>query len=338
MFNHSLKGRVVVITGASSGLGRSGALRFAREGAKVVLAARGRRSLEETAREIEDLGGRALVAPTDVSREEEVENLARRAEEAFGRIDIWVNNAVVTAFGRLDQIPPEAIRRIVEVNLIGCLFGARAALSRFRRQGYGTLINVSSPVGKRGEPMTSPYATTRAGVVGLSQSLRMELTDYPDIHVCTLMYASHDTPLFQHAGNYSGIEVKPLNPVYDPELGGKAMVKLAKRPKREMVAGPVGWLMLLLPNLAPGMFEKVAGPQIIKDHFFHDRNIEPKTGNLFQSLEELNAVSGGWKHSNFMAVPYLRYASYGALGLALGVGLWAGGRRLMRGSSRALPQ
>lgn len=332
MRNHSLKDKVVVITGASSGIGRSGALRFAREGARVVLAARGRRSLEEMAREIEDMGGQALAAPTDMAREDDVESLAGRAEEAFGRIDVWINNAVVTAFGRLDQIPPEAIRRVIEVNLIGYLFGARAAISRFRRQGFGTLINVSSPVGKRGEPMTAPYATTRSGAVGLSQSLRMELTDQPDIHVCTLMLASMDTPLFQHAGNYSGIEVKPLNPVYDPELGGKAMVKLAKRPRREMVAGPVGWLMLLLPNLAPGAFEKVAGPQIIKDHFFHDQKAEPKAGNLFRSLEELNVVSGGWKHSNFMAVPYLRYASYGALGLALGVGLWAGGKRLRRGS------
>lgn len=332
MRDHSLKSKVVVITGASSGIGRSGALRFAREGAKVVLAARGRKSLEETAREVERLGGCALAVPTDMAREEDVENLARRAEEAFGHIDIWINNAVVTAFGRLDQIPPDAIRRIIEVNLIGYLFGARTAISRFRRQRRGILINVSSPVGKRGEPMTSPYATTRSGVVGLSQSLRMELTDFPDIHVCTLMLASMDTPLFQHAGNYSGVEVKPLNPVYSPEMGGKAMVKLAKRPKREMVAGPVGWLMLLLPNIAPGVFEKVAGPQIIKDHFYHDRQTAPKTGNLFQPLEELNDVSGGWKHSNFMAVPYLRYASYGALGLALGVGLWAGGKRLTRGA------
>lgn len=195
---------VVVITGASSGIGRAAAQEFARRGATLVLAARRAQALDEVARECKELGGHALAVPTDVTDEAAVQDLARRAIETFGRIDVWVNNAAVTLFARIEEAPYEDYRRVIETNLLGYVHGARAAIPYFREQGSGVLVNVSSVVGKVGQPNTSAYCATKFAIVGLSECLRQELLDVEDIHVCTVMPPSVDTPIFQHAANYTG--------------------------------------------------------------------------------------------------------------------------------------
>ena len=186
---------VVVITGASTGIGRAAALKFAGQGATVVVSGRREPVLQRLAEHCEKLGGRALAIPADVTDQEAIKSLARRAIETFGRIDVWVNNAAVTLFARIEEAPYEAYRKVIETNLFGYIHGARAVLPYFRKQGSGTLINVSSVVGKIGSPFVSAYTTSKFGIVGLSKSLRMELQDAPDIHVCTVLPASIDTPL-----------------------------------------------------------------------------------------------------------------------------------------------
>src|SRR5215210_657878 len=169
-----LESKVVVITGASRGIGRATARLFAKCGASVVLAARREDALLEVAAECEARGGRALVVPTDVSDFRAVDNLARRAVDHFGSIDVWVNNAVLAAVGRLEEVPPEANRRIVETNLLGYLHGAQAALPRFREQGSGVLIFMSSGFGLVGAPYADAYTATKFAQRGLAQALRGE--------------------------------------------------------------------------------------------------------------------------------------------------------------------
>jgi short-subunit dehydrogenase len=258
---------VVVVTGASSGIGRATAFAFARRGVVVVVTARRVEPLAELARECESLGGRALAVPADVTDGAAVEGVARRAVEAFGRVDVWVNNAAVTIFGRLEEAPPDAHRRLVETNLLGCVHGARAALPIFREQGAGILINVSSIVGTMGQPFTSTYTATKWAIRGLSESLRMELADAPGIRVCTVLPGSIDTPLFQHGANYTGRAVKPLSPIVAPERVAAAIVSLARRPRREVVVGWWARLPRLARALSPTLHERLFARQVERGHF-----------------------------------------------------------------------
>ena len=171
----SVEGLVVVITGASRGISRATARLFAERGASVVLAARSEGALLEAAAECEAMSARALVVPTDVADWEAVEGLARRSVERFGRIDVWVNNAVLAAVGRLEDVPPVANRRVVEANLLGYMHRARAALRRFWEQDSGVLINMSSGFGLVGAPYADAYTATKFAQRGLAQALRGEL-------------------------------------------------------------------------------------------------------------------------------------------------------------------
>jgi NAD(P)-dependent dehydrogenase (short-subunit alcohol dehydrogenase family) len=170
-----LRDQVIVITGASSGIGRETALEAARRGARLVLAARNQDALESVAFEAERLGGAALVVPTDVGDNRQVVDLGRQAVDRFGRIDTWVNNAAVSSYGTAEQTDVEDIRRVIDVNLLGHIQGMKAALPHLRAGGGGTIINVSSALGKRSVPLQAAYCAAKHGVVGLTRALAEEL-------------------------------------------------------------------------------------------------------------------------------------------------------------------
>lgn len=308
---------VVVITGASSGIGRATAESFARQQATVVLASRREEALEQVAGECQRLGARTLVVPTDVTDEVAVRQLARRVVEEFGRLDVWVNNAAVTLFGRLEECPSDEYRKVIETNLLGYVHGARAALPAFREQGSGVLINVSSVVASAAQPYTSAYCITKAGVRSLSDCLRMELSldDHHDIHVCTVLPASIDTPFFQHAANHTGRAIKALDPVYPPEQVAEAIVKLAERPKREVIVGNAGRLMHAGSVLMPGMFEKQNARVVDRNHL-QQRPAGPSCGNLFEPSSEGSRRTGGWQL--FSAQQQNGTGSFATAGIALG--------------------
>ncbi|HEY8477503.1 MAG TPA: SDR family oxidoreductase [Chloroflexota bacterium] len=330
-----LHSAVIVVTGASSGIGRATALAFARRGASIVLAARRAAALRNLAAECERLGGRALAVPTDVTDERAVRALAQRAVETFGRLDVWVNNAGVALFSRFEEAPPEVFRRVIETNLLGYVHGARAALPLFRHQGSGVLINNASVFGGIGAPYWSAYVTTKFGIRGFSACLRQEVRDAPDIHVCTVLPASIDTPLFQHGGNYTGRAIKPVRPVYDAEAVAEAIVRLAERPRREVFVGAAGRLLLLLHTLLPGLAERLIAFWVERDSL-QKRTAPPSPGNLFQPMPEWTTVSGGWKAGGALA-PRVAVAGLTAIAAILLGRRWLHQRRNPSAARRLLP-
>lgn len=296
---------VIVITGASSGIGRATAREFAKQRAKLVLAARREGALQEVADECNRLGGTAMAVRTDVTYESDVQALARRAMDSFGQLDVWVNNAAVSLFARFEDAPSDVFRRVIETNLFGYVYGARAAWPRFREQGNGNLINVSSVAGVTGQPYTSPYTISKYAIRGLSDSLRMELylDNATDIHVCTVLPASIDTPIFQHAANYSGRQTKPMTPVYPPRQVAEAIVGLVERPQREIIVGQAAYLQVLEKTLAPEIYERMMARQVDQDHF-QDHKPAPRTdGNVMEPMLDYTGISGNWIGTEGITTP-----------------------------------
>lgn len=229
--NTSLSGKTVVITGASSGVGRAAAIAFAKKGANLVLAARGAEALQSIAEACEALGVKALPIQTDMTIAEEVQRLAEQATQLNGRIDVWVNNAGVLALGAFDKMPVEVIDGVIKTNLLGYIHGAHAVIPVFKKQKRGTLINNISIGGWVAAPYGTAYSASKFGLRGLTESLQGELKPYPNIHVCGLYPGFQDTPGIKHAANYLGVEVSTPPPNFDPKRLARSIVKVAENPE-----------------------------------------------------------------------------------------------------------
>ena len=325
--SRKLKGSVVVITGASSGIGRATALAFSRRKAAVVLAARRRQALEECAAECRKAGATAaLVVPTDVTETDAVDALAETAVRELGRIDVWVNNAGVGLYAPFEEAPLPAVERLLDVNLGGYIRGSRAALRQFKRQGSGVLINNASIAGKHGGPFMAYYATSKFAVVGMSESLRMELIDDDDIWVSTVCPAVIDTPFFQHAANYTGRRIKAMHPILDAKRVADAIVSCAVSPRREVIVGGAGTLQRLQRAVAPALAERALARAISTDHFA-DEPAGHHPGSLFEPAwaEHDGGIGGGWRRTGRRSRAAL--AAVGTAAVAVGVGV----------ATRALP-
>lgn len=251
-----LKDRVAVITGASSGIGRAAALAFAREGVRVVLGARRADRLAEAVETIQRGGGAARAVRTDVTRPEEVRRLVGEAVASFGRLDILVNNAGLGYFGRLESMPVEEIRHLVEVNLMGTVYGIQAAVPVMRSQRSGHIINISSVVGKRATPGAGVYSATKFAQVALSESLRLELCE-AGIEVSVICPVSTTTEFFAVATARSPVKQDPAGPIYSAEQVAKLIVRCARRPRAEVMVYPPARLMVVLNALWPRLVDRV---------------------------------------------------------------------------------
>ncbi|HEX8316343.1 MAG TPA: SDR family oxidoreductase, partial [Flavisolibacter sp.] len=255
--NISLKGKVVVITGASSGAGRAAALKFAGTGARVVLAARREDVLKDVADECRALGGDTLVVTTDVTDAGQMNTLAAMAQHWGGKIDVWINNAGVLAAGAFDETPISIQEKVIQTNLLGYIHGAHAVLPHFKAQGYGTLINNISVGGWFPTPYAAAYSASKFGLRGFGEALQGELHHYPNIHVCNLYPAFLDTPGIQHAANFTGRVLRPAPPFYNPQLIAEAMVKLVAKPKNTLAISSASTFLRVAHALFPGLSRRI---------------------------------------------------------------------------------
>jgi NAD(P)-dependent dehydrogenase (short-subunit alcohol dehydrogenase family) len=277
---------VVVITGASSGIGRETALEFGRRGARVVVAARNREALESLAGEIHRIGGEALPVVTDVSDFDQMASLARKAVERFGRIDTWVNNAAVSTYGTVEQMEADELRRVIEVNLMGQIYGVKAALPYLRESG-GTIINVSSALAERAIPLQAAYCAAKHGIVGFGEALRLELrAEGAPVRVVDVLPSSINTPLFTHARSKIGVKPKPVGRIYEPSVVAEAIVMAAQNPVREVYAGFAGRMLAIGQRISPrltdwylsGPGDAVAGQRTDRPDEGTDNLFSPSTG------------------------------------------------------------
>lgn len=249
--------QVVVITGASSGIGREAAHRFAERGATVVLAARNEEALHAAAHEVETLGGTALVVPTDVGDWRDVQSLAETARERFGRIDTWVNGAVLSSYGFLADTPVDAIDQVLRVGLRGQVYGARAALPIMRAQGTGTIIGISSVLGVRAVPLQVLYCAAKHGTTALYEGLRVEeQIAGSGVEVTTILPATVNTPFYDVVPSFLGTRPPLVPPVYQPSAVAEAILHAAEHPTRHVFVGVAGPLSAL-QRLSPRAFDVV---------------------------------------------------------------------------------
>ena len=295
----------VVITGASSGIGRATARLFAVQGAQLVLAGRDAGTLEDVAAECRERGAPVLAVPMDVASEEEVERLADAAVARFGGIDVWVGNASLYSFGTFEQTPSEAFDRIIDVNLRGQVYGARAALRVFRNQGQGVLVAVASVYSRITSPYVSPYVTSKFGLLGFLEVLRLELRDAPGIEVCAVLPATIDTPIHQHAANYTGRPVRPLPPIVDPARVARAIVEVSQRPRRLVQIGRVQSTFVYARALAPAMYEALV-VRMYRLIALRRGWAPDSAGNLFEPDRRLTGVTGGWRLASRLRRPWGR--------------------------------
>jgi short-subunit dehydrogenase len=249
--------QVVVITGASSGIGRETALMFGQRGATVVLAARNEPALTEAAREIERLGGRATVVATDVAEWSQVEKLAQEAVGQFGRIDTWVNNAGVSEYATVDEMTIEEIDRIINVDLLGMIYGVKAALPILKAQDRGTIINVASGLSDRAVPLQSVYCAAKHGIKGFSEALRIELEHAgSNLNVTLIQPSSINTPFFNHARSKIGVQPQPIPPVYEPRAVAEAILYASEHPIRNVHVGAAGKMLSVMQRISPSLVDR----------------------------------------------------------------------------------
>jgi NAD(P)-dependent dehydrogenase (short-subunit alcohol dehydrogenase family) len=229
---------VVVVTGASAGLGRAIVRAFAREGAHIGLLARGRDGLEGARRDVEALGGKALVLPTDVADAEGIERAAEAVEREFGPIDIWINNAMVSVFSPIRKMKPEEYKRVTEVTYLGVVYGTLAALKRMLPRDRGVIVQVGSALAYRGIPLQSAYCAAKHAIQGFHDSLRSELIhDKSNVRVTMVQLPAMNTPHFSWVKSRLPNKPQPVPPIYQPEIGAEAVLFAAHNDRREMYVG-----------------------------------------------------------------------------------------------------
>jgi short-subunit dehydrogenase len=253
----SEKPEVIVITGASAGVGRAAACEFARRKCRIALLARGAQGLEAARRDVEARGSEALVIPTDMADYRQVESAADRIESTFGPIDIWVNNAMATVFAPLWEISAEEYRRVTEVTYLGYVHGTMAAVKRMRMRNRGTIVQVGSALAYRSIPLQSAYCGAKFAIRGFTDSLRCELLhEGSKIHITMVQMPALNTPQFTWCKNMMPKKGQPVPPIYQPEVAARAIVWSAYHKRRELEVGLMSVVVIWGNKLLPALGDR----------------------------------------------------------------------------------
>lgn len=268
--------QVMVITGASSGIGLTTARHAVRQGAAVVLAARDQGTLDRLCEELKAAGGRALAVATDVSRYEDVQKLAEKAITEFGAFDTWVNDAGGSVYGKISDVPVEEERKLFEINYWGVVYGSRVAAEHLRQHG-GALINLGSVASDRAVPLQASYSASKHAIKAYSDALRSELEkDGAPVSVTLIKPTAIDTPFFRHAKSYMGIQPSEPSPMYAPEAVANAILYAAQHPIRDILVGGTAPLQSIMGRLTPRLGDKFLNATMFKGQ---QSEGEPATGD-----------------------------------------------------------
>ncbi len=289
--------QVVAIIGASSGIGRETALQFARKGAKVVVSARNELGLNSLVTEIQTFGGEATAITGDVADFERVKAIADYTVEQYGRLDTWVHCAASGILAPFAEITPEEFKRVIDVTLMGQVYGAMAALPYLKQSGRGAMIHISSMEGRRALPLQSPYSTAKHGLEGFLESLRVELQhDQIPISVTSIKPAVINTPFYNHVLTKLGVKPTGLPPYYSPKLVAQAILHTAEHPTRDFIVGDVGRILDLCQRLSPELMDAI----LVAIGFSGQRTSEPKSAhgqnNLYEPMDGYTQVEGDFQN------------------------------------------
>ena len=334
--NRSKTPRVVVVTGASAGVGRAAAQQFGHAGARVGLLARGRDGLEAARREIEAAGGRALVVPTDVAKADQVEAAAERVEQELGPIDVWVNNAMVSVFSPISQLEPREVHRVTEVTYLGVVYGTMAALRRMFPRDRGIIVQVGSALAYRSIPLQAAYCGAKHAIRGFTDSLRCELAhDRSRVRVTMVHMPALNTPQFSWVKSRLPRKPQPVPPIFQPEVAARAIVWAARHPRRELYVGMPTVGAIWLNKFIPGLLDRYLGRTGYDSQQYDGAAQSPRPVNLWEPVAGDHGAHGAFDaRSHAHSVELIARTHRGplmlaALGLASAAcSLWMRQRRL----------
>jgi len=282
--------QVIVITGASSGIGLATAESATKQGAKVVLVARSDQALTDLTKRLTEAGGEAIAIPCDVTDRRQVNAVAETAIARFGRIDTWVNDAGIAIYGRLDEVSEEDSRRLFDVNFWGLVNGSLAALPHLKRNG-GALINIGSEVSEAAIPLLGMYTASKHAVKGFTDTLRLEVEelDGAPVSITLIQPTATDTPFPQHARNYQDKEAKLPDPMIEPQKVAEAILEAAVTPTRSKKVGAMSVMNTAMAKFFPSLGDKIAAKQADRQHY--DEPPRHPEGALYQPSEATGVVA-----------------------------------------------
>lgn len=324
-----MRREVVVVTGASAGLGRAIARQFGSQGASVGLLARGVEGLEGAKREIEAAGGAALVLPTDVADADLVEAAAAKVEKEFGPIDIWVNNAMASVFSPVKEMKPEEYRRVTEVTYLGVVYGTLSALKRMLPRDRGTIVQVGSALAYRSIPLQSAYCAAKHAISGFTDSLRCELIhDHSKVRITMVQMPALNTTQFGWVKSRLKHKAQPVPPIFEPEVGARAVYWAAHNHRREIYVGFPTVEAIVGNKIAPGVLDHYLGRTGYNSQQTDELEDPNRPNNLWEPVPGDHGAHGTFdarahvRSYELWAARYRNWIAAGLFGTLTGAGLY----------------